>query len=141
MSDETKFSRLVDPEEQLLRQVHPAFVQAGRAGSRAFNPMASHEYKLSMDRGSKTTAATAFARHTKSHASAGVWAVTVGECDQANIASYDDPLDENQAHAFVDFRPLESNSKRKKAATLLARHANDRGPLFHATPPSESEEA
>ena len=133
MTDEpaasTPAEPLSDPEERLLRQVHPAMIQAGQVGSHAFLPSKEHAFPLSVDRSTLTSAEDAYARHTRTHPSGGVWAVTVGECAEAKLAAYPDPLPDNGAHALVDFRPLGTKARRR-AAKMLKRAANERGAVF-----------
>jgi hypothetical protein len=138
---ETAASSLTDEDELLFRQVHPSFVRDGRVGSQAFRPTPKDQKLLSVAQSSKTTADAAFELHTqcKKLASAGTWAVTVGECQGLGLpARSDEVLDgacPDPAHAIIDFSAL-SNSKIEAQGARLARQANDRG-ILH--PPVETE--
>ena len=57
--------RLTDADEQLFRQVHPSWIQAGKPTSQAFKPTPKDEGLLSVSRGAKTSAAAAFELHTR----------------------------------------------------------------------------
>lgn len=131
---ETTASSLVDEDELLFRQVHPSFVRDGRVGSQAFRPTPKDKKLLSVAQGTKTTAGAAFELHTQCNklASAGTWAVTVGECQAIGLPARSDELRDGDcpdpAHAVIDFTAL-SNSKIEAHGARLARHANDRGIL------------
>lgn len=117
--------RLTDPEEQLLRQIHPSWIQAGRPTSQAFRPTPKDEGLLSVSRGAKTTAAAAFELHTvgKGCQSIGVWGLTVANCSDVGLSVHEDPLHEpvsDPAHAVVDFRPLTDKDVRAKSQLLKA---------------------
>lgn len=129
-----------DEAEVLLRQVHPSFLRDGRPSSQAWRPTKKDEGFLSVARGSLTNPQAAFEHHTqqKKLASAGTWAVTVGECQVAELRAYADPLDAtptvaaDPAHAVIDFKKL-SNSQVEAKAVRLSRCAGERGCL-HAAP-------
>lgn len=138
---ETTASSLTDEDELLFRQVHPSFVRDGRVGSQAFRPTPKDQKMLSVTQSSKTTALAAFELHTQCNklASAGTWAVTVGECQALDLPTRSDEVLDGDcldpAHAVIDFTAL-SNSKIEAQGARLARHANDRG-ILH--PPVETE--
>ncbi|MBI4863223.1 MAG: hypothetical protein HY815_23590 [Candidatus Riflebacteria bacterium] len=122
---------LSDPRELLWRQVHPGFIHDGRVSSQAFTPTPKDEGLLSVARESLTTAKDAFRHHveTLGFASAGVMAVSVGECLDASLNSYDQPLPHNPAHAIVDFRAL-SDKQTGKTGRKLAALARSRGFVY-----------
>lgn len=122
-------SRLSDRDELLLRQVHPSFLAAGSPTSQAFMPTPKDDARLSVDRGSMTTAADAFQRHASRYVTAGVWAISVGEVGAVELHADGDPIEGNRAHAVVVFEG-KSNRDAKIAARLLARLAKDRGALY-----------
>ena len=127
-------SRLGNPAELLLRQVHPAFLQAGRVSSQAFCPSRNHGFKLSVSVRSKTEPGQAYRLHVdeKGLASAGVWAVSVEECERCDLAVHEDPVETpvpDPAHAYIDFTNL-TNGQRKARSQLLAGYANERGCLY-----------
>ena len=127
---------LTDPDELLYRQVHPSFVVDGVPSSQAFAPTRKDEGQLSIARGSLTTAEAAYNHHTTElHlASAGTWAVTVGEASAAGLSSFDQHRDDVPAHGFIDFRALAASKARSKASLLVAR-ARARGRLHPAAEP------
>ncbi|WP_053231898.1 hypothetical protein [Sandaracinus amylolyticus] len=136
-------ARLEDPEELLFRQVPSAFLVDGRLSSQAFNPSRKDEQRLSVSRGSLTTAQAAYDHHTLrlGHQSLGTWAVTVGEVVQVGLHATGDPVmsppapTPDPAHAFIDFTGL-SLGQTKNKATRLAELARARGRLW---PPSGGE--
>jgi hypothetical protein len=122
--------------ELLLRQVHPSFCQEGRPSTAAFKPSKKDNKLLSVSHGALISAEGAFNLHTidKGLASEGVWALTVKECTDAELAVYSDPVDEpgevaDPAHAVVDFRQLSLGGIEKKAA-ILAANARARAKLY-----------
>ncbi|HEY4014800.1 MAG TPA: hypothetical protein VGM06_15765 [Polyangiaceae bacterium] len=127
---------LADDDELLFRQVHPTFVRDGRPSSQAFRPTAKDERKLSVARGSITTAATAFQHHTERLGlpSGGTWGVTVGECREQGLPAFSDPVTAppekvaDPAHAIIDFTTHSRNQVDAKGARL-ARTAFERGRL------------
>lgn len=129
---------LGDGEELLHRQVHPAFVQQGRAGSQAFKPTPKDEGQLSVARGALSSAEAAFDLYTTKLGleSAGVLSVTVAECEGVGLKAYPDPLVEpieDPAHAFVDYRSCKT-SQIEKLAKRLAASARERGWQFQPSP-------
>jgi hypothetical protein len=60
--------------------------------------------------------------------SAGTWAVTVGGARTATLESFAEPLHDDPAHGYVDFRELGRREAERKAKLLLA-HAVGRGRL------------
>lgn len=130
---------LADDDEVLFRQMHPSFVRDGRPSSQAFRPTAKDEGRLSVARGSLTTAAAAFQHYTQRLclASAGTWGVTVGECREQGLPAIADPLAAppetvaDPAHAVIDFT-AHSRSQTEAKGTRLARKAFERGRLHPA---------
>ncbi|MFI5297922.1 MAG: hypothetical protein ACHREM_07465 [Polyangiales bacterium] len=138
---------LTDDDEFLFRQVHPTFVRDGRPSSQAFRPTPKDEGKLSVARGALTTAEDAYTLHTQRRglASAGSWAVTVGECREQALVAVEDPIESSAdavvdpAHALVDFAQVSKSQAEAKGARL-ARHAHDRGRLHPPIEPSGASE-
>jgi hypothetical protein len=132
---ETNRIRLTDSDELLFRQVHPSWVDDGVPTSQAFTPTPKDEGELSIARGSLTTSDAAFKHYTtvEKLASAGTWAVTVGEANGAGLESFDDDRPELLAHGFVDFRGLGRKEAKRKAMVLAAR-ARERGRMFPVEP-------
>jgi hypothetical protein len=128
-------TRLADPDEALFRQVHPKWVDGSVPTSQAFTLTAKDEGELSIARGNLTTAEAAFKHYTtvQKFASAGTWAVTVEEADDAGLECFDDDQPGLLAHGFVDFRGLGRNEAKRKGVLLAAR-ARTRGRLYPAEP-------
>ncbi len=129
-----------DADELLFRQVHPRFLVDGRVGSQAFRPTRKDNKQLSVALGSKTSPKAAFELHVDCNrlASAGTWAVMIGECLELGLPVLPDEIKEppcpDPAHAVIDFSAL-SNSKIEAHGTRLARRANDRGRLHSPETP------
>lgn len=118
--------QITDSGEQLFRQVHPSWIQAGKPTSQAFKPTPKDQGLLSVSRGSKTTAAAAFELHTreKGFESVGVWGILVSDCSEAALGVYEKPVENpvpDPAHSVVDFRHLSDKETRGKAQLLKAR--------------------
>jgi hypothetical protein len=126
---------LDDPDELLFRQVHPNWIVDGVPSSQSFNPTKKDEGKLSVALGSKPDAEGAYRHHVEvlGLASVGTWAIKVGEAGEAERASFPEPLKNDPAHGFVDFRGLTRGAAEKAAKILLAR-ANARSCLY--SPPT-----
>ena len=120
------------PDTLLLRQIHPAFVQAGRVTSQAFRPTPKDQSLLSVDNGSRISAAAAWQRFTAApHCqSAGVQSVSCGECAQQNLPVHEDgtPYPE---HCSIDFSGCNNSAAVKKSQKLRVL-AEQRGWLFKA---------
>jgi len=125
---------LRDADEELLRQVHPSFVDGGRITSQAFRPKRNDDGKLSVDRGSIVSPEESLDRYKFD--SAGVWAVTVEEVEAEDLRAYPDPLPANDAHAVIDFAAL-SKSRMRAVGAQLSRVANARGALLRRSPAPE----
>jgi hypothetical protein len=111
----------------LLRQIHPAFVQADQATSQAFRPTLKDDGKLSVYDGDKITAEKAWSHYsTLGNESAGVMGLLVEECTKANVSAAADsaPFPE---HCVVDFAKLTTNKEVDNTAKVLKRAANARG--------------
>ncbi|HOY80018.1 MAG TPA: hypothetical protein PLN33_19555 [Hyphomonadaceae bacterium] len=128
--------KLDNPEEVMLRQVHPNFVQEGRPASRAFRPNSDDSGLFSSDRSAIVTPQQAYeAYQHKDRATGGCWGVTIDEYSALNLDSYSDPLVDNGAHALVDFTPHEERLWRS-LSKRIHKAAQDRGCLFTADDPA-----
>lgn len=116
----------------LLRQVHPSFVQNGRATSQAFRPTSKDENQLSVDNGDKVAPHAAWTRFTAQPdcSSYGVMAISRGECStcQVQVTEDGDPYPE---HCYLDFSPFDRKDL-EKIGKKLAAHAHSRGWMFRA---------
>ncbi len=120
--------KLASPDELLHRQVHPTFLRDGRISSQAFKPNSGDDGQLSVSRGSLASAKLAFERYlARKRASCGVWSITLAECATVAAPAYADPLEDDDAHAVINFAELASKSQWEKAADKLAAYARARG--------------
>lgn len=129
---------LTDDDELLFRQVHPNWMKGDEPSSQAFKPTSKDAGRLSVARGSMTTAEAAFDLHTGAMGlvSAGTWAVNVGEVsrDPVSLSALGDAVFEpvpDPAHALIDFGGLARREVEIKAKLLLAA-ARSRGRLHPA---------
>lgn len=125
---------LTDGAELLYRQVHPSWIKDGQPSSQAFKPTTKDEGRLSTARAAKITAEAAFIHHTGTLglASAGSWAVTVGEvgADPVPLQAFADPVEEpkpDPAHAYIAYP--EDRKAIDIKAKLLKVKAHQRGCL------------
>ena len=125
------------PETLLLRQVHPAFVQADFISSQVFfitsqvfKPTPKDEGKLSAYNGEKFTPLTSFEHFLQNPVctSAGVVAVTVQECAKEALIAFENnnPFD---GHTVISYSGLANNQIDKKAKKLR-NIAMERGWLY-----------
>lgn len=117
-------------ETLLLRQVHPSFIQAGRITSQVFRPTPKDEKTLSVYDGDLIEAEAAWKHFTHDPAcsSAGVMAVTKGQCVELDLGVIADgvPFPE---HASIDYTAF-AESEIKKKAKVLKDCAEVRGWLY-----------
>ena len=114
-----------NPDEIMLRQVHPELYQAGAVASSAFIPTESDQGQLSVDRESLTTPKASFDLYRENgRESAAVYGVSVGEFTAEGILCKPDPLPAtenlkaNPAHAYADYNGVGTNQRKKKAQRL-----------------------
>ena len=119
----------------LLRQIHPGFVQNGRASSQAFRHTPKDEQKLSVYDGDQITSADAFEHYTKTLklGSSGVLAVSMAECRALDLPVTPDP-DSFPEHVLIDFSAYGKSATEKKAKLLKAK-AEVRGWLYQELTP------
>ena len=120
----------MNSETLLLRQVHPAFVQADRLTSQVFTPRATDQNRLSVYDGDQIPAEQAWKHYTEvqHRMSAGVVAVTVAECLREDLSAYADPSDFPE-HAVVEFGAM-AKGRIKAVAKRLRVVAEQRGWLY-----------
>ncbi len=111
----------------LLRQVNPSWMRNDRVTSQAFRPTPKDEGRLSTYDGDRITPEDSWRHFTGflGHRSAGVLAVTVGECEDQNAPAIPDPQTFRE-HVVIDFTGL-TRSATRNAAKTLAHLANERG--------------
>ncbi|USU02966.1 hypothetical protein [Pseudomonas siliginis] len=111
----------MDDQTQLLRQVHPSFVQDGKITSQVFRPTPKDDKKLSSYDGDLITPEASYA-HFTSRAdcrSAGVVSITTAECQALDLQAVADPK-EFLEHVLIDFSEFEKKEIEKKAKILRA---------------------
>jgi hypothetical protein len=115
------------PKTNLLRQIHPSFVQNGRVTSQAFRPTPKDGSHLSTYDGDRVSAADSWTHFTgqENCRSCGVMAVTNAECVGQSLAVIPDGLLFPE-HVSVDFSAYEKTDIEKKAK-VLSRMAHARG--------------
>jgi hypothetical protein len=119
LDTEQSYEVLKDEDELLYRQVHPSFIRDGRPSSQAFRPTRKDEGKLSVSRSTLTSPRQSFELFTNvmELKSAGVWGMTVGECNAESLSVRSDPLvappakAPDPSHAVVDFSTVTSNGQ------------------------------
>ena len=111
----------------LYRQVHPSWIQKDRITSQAFRPTPKDKKRLSVYDGDQITAEAAWQHYTNDLGltSAGVLAVTVGECCTLELPVVPDPAT-FQEHTLIDFSAF-SRRQIETKAKLLRENANLRG--------------
>lgn len=122
-----------DADLILLRNVHPNFVDNGRAGSGGFTPSAEHDYCLSVDFHTLSSPKESRDRHEKDFGllSGGVFGLTVSEFEDHSVECRADPIVKNSAHALADFTKVQATSvsQVRKTGRKLAAIATQRGQL------------
>ncbi|KTC08488.1 hypothetical protein AO387_05575 [Pseudomonas syringae ICMP 11168] len=111
----------MDDQTQLLRQVHPSFVQDGKITSQVFRPTPKDDKKLSSYDGDLITPDASYAHFTAREdcRSAGVVSITAGECLALGLPTVADP-EEFPEHVLIDFSDYEKKEVEKKAKILRA---------------------
>ena len=114
----------------LLRQIHPSFVQAGRATSQAFRPTPKDKGLLSTYDGDQISAEDSWHHFvSKDHRkSAGVMALTVQECTREALPVRPDQ-EAFPEHVVIDFTEYNDNQREKKGKQLRI-YAATRGWLY-----------
>ena len=109
----------------LYRQVHPGWIRNGRLSSQAFRPTPKDRERLSVYDGDQITPEAAYIHYSQSYMSAGVLAVTAGECRNLHLPVVPDPSPFPE-HVAIDFSHF-SKSQAGRLAKRLAKLARDRG--------------
>jgi hypothetical protein len=106
-------------DTELLRQVHPTFIQMDRVSSQAFEPTAKDNNRLSVYDGDQVNPEDAWNHFCAQPncQSAGVLAVTVNECKGLGLTAEADP-EPFPEHAVIDFGETAKNQVKKKARSL-----------------------
>lgn len=125
---------LVDRDEVLWRNAHPDWIQDGKLTSQVFRPTPKDDKKLSTAREYVVSAEDHFMEFTENCglASAGVWALSVGEVEDERLrAIYDEnapsaPDPRLKGHTSLDFTSVSKNQAKRIGGRLRDR-AEDRG--------------
>ncbi len=119
----------IESHHRLYRSVHPEEFDNGRVSSSAFNPSEEHDYKLSLDRATMTSAKDAFLRQVVAgRKSVGIFGVHCADFSVESIPCLPDPIPGNDSHAVADFGSHGTNARRKKArrlAEIATKHGFD----------------
>lgn len=107
---------------QLLRQVHPNFIQNGEVGFIAFRPNENDKGLMSVYDGDMITPKRSHIHYTEvqKRKSAGVMAVTVTECGSQDLGAVSSPQPDFDEHAHIDFTKCDKKQTRDKSKALLA---------------------
>jgi hypothetical protein len=123
-----------DQEEKLWRQVNPSWVHDGRVSSQLFRPTPKDTGEVSVTRSSKVTPEEAHRHHTEvlGYSSAGVYCVEVGEVNEVGLRVVDDShVDDGEirppAHAYVDYKSIETKKLQQRRASVLRDKAENHG--------------
>ena len=109
----------MNDETLLLRQVHPAWVQAGNITSQVFRPTAKDHSRLSVYNGDLISAPAAWTHYTDTlgYKSCGVVAVSARECRLEDLQVNADPAPFPE-HAVIEFGSLNRNDTERKSKRL-----------------------
>ena len=124
---------LLESSELLMRQVHPSQITEGRPAQATFTPTNRDNGLLSADRESLISPKEAYERYLRNKnlvAAGGAWGVSVKEALDLDLNSYADPLQDNTAHALIDFSSIADQKLRQRKGKLLYAKARDRGRLY-----------
>ena len=117
----------MNSETNLLRQIHPSFVQNGKVTSQAFLPTPKDENKLSVYDGDQITCEESWKHYTNELKllSDGTQIILYSECTEKDLTVIPDPVAFPE-HVLIDFTGLSSGQKRSKAK-FLRNAAEQRG--------------
>lgn len=121
----------MQPATLLLRQVHPKWLKDGQVLSIAFRPFPKDTGLLSVYDGDLITPEASLNHFTRKlgYQSAGVWAVTVQECEACNLPTRSDAEGHYPEHAIIDFT-AHAEKDQKAKSKILAAKAENRGCQF-----------
>ncbi len=118
-------------DDLLFRQVHPKYMNEGRFTPDVFLLSSSDYGLLSVAHAAKTSAEEAYHRHINwGRATVAVVAVSVSECEEYAVPAYEDPTDDDAAHAVIDHRAFLADDKKKerrRIREMLTLKADERG--------------
>lgn len=129
-------------DEKLWRQVNPGWVHDGRVSSQLFRPTPKDTGEVSVTRSSLVTPQAAHQHHTGTlgYASVGVFCVEVSEVNETGLRAVDDAhVDDGEtrppAHAYVDYKLIDSKKLQQRRASILRdkaeKHGWQYGPMKH----------
>lgn len=115
----------------LLRQVHPKWLKDGQVLSIAFRPFPKDTGFLSVYDGDLIAAEESLNHFTGTQGfqSAGVWAVSVQECQTCELPARSDVEGHYPEHAIIDFT-AHGEKEQKAKSKILAAKAEERGCQF-----------
>jgi hypothetical protein len=111
----------VTDKTRLLRQVNPNFIQHGEIGVVTFRPNDADMGLLSVYDNDLISPENSHKHWTDElkKKSVGVLAVTFEECASVELPAVSSPVDNNEAHAHIDFTAYEKKDQRTKTKALL----------------------
>lgn len=125
---------IVSQGEKLWRQVNPSWIHDGRVSSQLFRPTPKDTGEVSVTRSSVVSPEEAHHHHTEvlGCPSAGVYCVEVGEVNEVGLRVVDDNQvadDEPRppAHAYVDYKSVETKKLQQRRASILRDAAENHG--------------
>ena len=123
-----------------FRQVNPNHWDGHTPNSQAFVPFPKDKDQLSVDDSSLVSPEGAWTHFTTALGlkSAGTWAISLGEINEAGnlfvesspVENEEEPQKDNPAHCHVDFSEVSSKGQKRRKAQTLAMYASERGCLF-----------
>ncbi|MER6556228.1 hypothetical protein ABT300_00430 [Streptomyces sp. NPDC001027] len=127
-------SEITNQEEKLWRQVNPSWVHDGRVSSQLFRPTPKDTGEVSVTRSSLVTPEESYRHHTEvlGYSSVGVYYVDVAEVHEVGLrvvddSQVDDGFERPPAHAYVDFKAVQSKGDQHKRASTLRDKAEKHG--------------
>ena len=111
----------------LLRQIHPSFVQNGKVTSQAFHPTPKDENKLSVYDGDQITCEDSWNHYINDLelVSVGTQIILHYECTEKDLTIIPDP-EAFKEHVLIDFSGF-SNGQKKSKSKFLRNAAEKRG--------------
>ena len=115
----------------LLRQVHPQFIQHGKVTSQAFTPSQKDNGELSVYDGDRLSPEEAHTHYTNvlKFCSTGVLSITKNDCNDLELVVSRKPLENFDEHVIIDFNGLGKNQIKRKAK-ILRNRAEKNGWLY-----------
>ena len=115
----------------LHRQIPAAWFVGGRPCEHAFRPKSNDDGELSVYWGNLIGPEESFKLHkTNNCKSAGVFSLSVDECQTVALPVHFDPKENNPSHSFVNFKDVLEKTSRIAKSIILRDYALTRGATF-----------